>query len=74
MTAVDTQLVFFRGFQPAAAVAHATASAVLRVLTHQLAKRREIKQFRNLITVNIDDHNRQTGGLRKILCDFIDKF
>ncbi|MCS5959974.1 hypothetical protein LNP74_06450 [Klebsiella pneumoniae subsp. pneumoniae] len=27
------------------------------MLTHQLAKRREIKQFRNLITVNIDDHN-----------------
>jgi len=47
---------------------------VLRVLTHQLAKRREIKQFRNLITLNIDDPDRQTGGLRKILCDFIDEF
>jgi hypothetical protein len=44
------------------------------VLAHQLAERGEIKQFRNFITVNIDNHNRQTGGLRKILCDFINEF
>ena len=34
----------------------------------------EIKQFGYFITVNIDNHNRQTGGLRKILCDFINEF
>jgi len=44
------------------------------MLAHQLAKRSEIKKLRNFITVNIDNHNSQTGGLCKILCDFINEF
>ncbi|GKQ02272.1 hypothetical protein NUKP771_08510 [Klebsiella quasipneumoniae] len=74
MAAVDTERIGFRGLEAAAAVAHATAGAVLGVLAHQLAERGEVKQFRYFITVNIDNHNRQTGGLRKILCDFINEF
>ncbi|BDO01325.1 hypothetical protein KAM622c_09120 [Klebsiella quasipneumoniae subsp. quasipneumoniae] len=74
MAAVDTELIGFRRLKPAAAVAHSTAGAVLGMLAHQLAKRGEVKQFRYFITMNIDDHHCQTGGLRKILCDFINEF
>lgn len=70
MATVDAGLVGFRGFEAATTIAHTTPRAVLRVLTHQLAKGCEVEKLGNFFAVDINDNNGQTGGLCKILGRF----